>query len=268
MDSIQAIILGVVQGITEFLPVSSSGHLVLLQKLMNVQGNSLLFATCLHVGTLIAVVWALKRDVKSLIRNPLSWTGLMIITALIPTAIVGVVFEELFDSLFRSGATVGLEFIITGVVLWWMDSIKEGHKTEKDMTFGDAIWIGALQGVAILPALSRSGLTISTGIWRGLTRETAGRFSFLLSIPAILGAVLVEIDDLLEHPSEHVGVHWVPVLWGTLAAVVAGYVAVKGTLWLLRNCKMRWFAVYVWILAFLVLGDQLVWHHWFPSLFT
>jgi undecaprenyl-diphosphatase len=267
MSTLQAIILGIVQGITEFLPVSSSGHLVLLQKIWHISGDELLFITCLHLGTLIAVVWVLRRDVVRLLRNPLSWTGRMILVALIPTVVVGGLFEEAFENLFQSAITVGFEFVITGAVLWWMDGVTGMRKKEEDVTPLDALWIGALQGAAILPALSRSGLTIAAGLWRGLDRETATRFSFLLSIPAILGATVVELDDIVQSATKFTAGYWTPIVVGTLAAVVAGYVSVKGTMWLIKQAKMKYFAVYVWILAAFVFCDQLVFHRWFPPLF-
>ncbi len=267
MTTLQAILLGLVQGVTEFLPISSSGHLVLLQKLWGIAGDELLFITCLHLGTLVAVAWALKDEVRWLIRNPWSRQGQMIILALIPTALIGALFEEVFENLFESGATIGVEFIITGVILWWMDYAPGGTKTEADMTPADALWIGTLQGAAILPALSRSGLTMAGGLWRGLNKEAVGRFSFLLSIPSILGATIVELDDFVEQPSMALDANWGPILAGTVAAVAAGYVAVKGTLWLLRNARMRVFAVYVWALAAFVLLDQILYQRWFPPLF-
>ncbi|MCF8563777.1 undecaprenyl-diphosphate phosphatase [Alicyclobacillus tolerans] len=266
MTTWQALILGLVQGITEFLPISSSGHLVILQRLWHISGNELLFITFLHLGTVLAVVWALRREVKALIHRPLSWNALMIYAALVPTAVIGWAFEDWFEGLFKSGMTIGFEFVITGIILWWLDSVNVKGKRLEDMTLKDSLWIGTLQGAAILPALSRSGLTIAGGLWRGLDRDAAGRFSFLLSIPAILGATVVELDDLFEHPAAQSSIAWTQILVGTAAAVVAGYISVKGTLWLIRRSKMRVFAIYVWIVAAFILADQLFFHHWFPSL--
>lgn len=266
MTVLQAIILGLVQGVTEFLPISSSGHLVLLQRLWNIQGDSLLFITVLHLGTLAAVVWAFRKEVQWLIQHPLSRTAVMIVIAMFPTVIVGGLFEEVFEHLFDSGITVGFEFIITGVVLWWMDGVEASGKTENNITVKDALWIGAFQGLAILPALSRSGLTIAAGLWRKIDKRAAGRFSFLLSIPAILGATLIQMEDLLDDPGALHSVNWFPVACGALAAVISGYAAVKGTMWLLQKSKMRIFAVYVWLLAAFVLSDQLFFHKWFPPL--
>ncbi|SFV00987.1 undecaprenyl-diphosphate phosphatase [Alicyclobacillus macrosporangiidus] len=266
MTDVQAIVLGVVQGVTEFLPISSSGHLVLLQKLWHISGDSLLFITFVHVGTLVAVVWAFRREVGWLIRSPWSWTARMILLALVPTAMVGALFEELFENLFASGVTLGMEFVVTGILLWWMDTVPAGEKTEQNMRPADALWVGTLQGMAILPALSRSGLTMAAALWRGMGREAAGRFSFLLSIPAILGATLVELTEMLERPAGGSAIHWGPMVIGAAAASVAGYASVKLTLWLLRRARMKWFAWYVWILAEFVFIDQLFHHRWFPPL--
>ncbi|MDQ0188561.1 undecaprenyl-diphosphate phosphatase [Alicyclobacillus cycloheptanicus] len=266
MDWTQAVVLGVVQGITEFLPISSSGHLVLLQKLWHIQGDQLLFITLLHIGTLIAVLWAFRADIGWLIRHPLSRFSRMLFVALVPTALIGVLFEDAFDQLFASGATLGLEFVVTGVILWWMDSVTSGTKSQDDVRTSDAVWIGIFQGAAILPALSRSGLTIAGGLWRGLDRDTAGRFSFLVSIPAILGATVLELEKALSAPMGEGATPWGPMMVGTAAAVVAGYLSVRFTLWLLRHAQMRWFALYAWALAAFILADQLFFHHWFPPL--
>jgi undecaprenyl-diphosphatase len=266
MTHVQAMILGIVQGITEFLPVSSSGHLVLLQRIWHISGDQLWFITCLHVGTLLAVIWAFREEVGWLMRHPASPVGKRILVALVPTALIGAVFEDLFENLFASGITVGFEFVLTGAILWWMDQVDAGNSAEGEMSTKDALWIGALQGVAILPALSRSGLTIAGGLWRGLTREAAARFSFLLSIPAILGATLVEADDLWEHPDTWADFSGSTLWIGMMSALVAGYLAVRGTLWLVRTARMRIFAVYSWLLAAMVLADQIWFHRWFPPL--
>jgi undecaprenyl-diphosphatase len=266
MSSAQAIILGIVQGLTEFLPISSSGHLVLLQRLWHIPNDQMLFVVCLHVGTLLAVFYAFRHEIRWLCRHPWSWTARMIYLALVPTAIAGVLFEDLFENVFATGATIGLEFVITGVILWWMDGVKTKGKLEEDLSAWDALCIGCFQAAAILPALSRSGLTIAGGLWRGVDRQAAGRFSFLLSIPAILGATLVQLEELWEEPSAWMGVDWSAILIGTVAAAISGYLGVKATLWLLRRARMRVFAVYVWAIAAFILFDQVATHHWFPPL--
>jgi undecaprenyl-diphosphatase len=267
MTLFQSIVLGVVQGITEFLPISSSGHLVLLQKLWHISGDNLTFIVLLHVGTLVAVIYAMRNEVKWLYHHPKSKLSWMILMALLPTAAIGALFEEWFEGLFENGGTLGAEFLITGVVLWWMDTCLKGHKTEEDMTTMDSLWIGALQGIAIMPALSRSGLTIAGGLWRKMSPDAAGRFSFLLSIPAILGATLMKLDDMFEQLASVQSPPFGNMLAGFLAAAIAGYIGVEFTLWLLRNSRMRIFAVYVWVLAAFVLSDQIFFHHFFPPLF-
>ncbi|MFD1674413.1 undecaprenyl-diphosphate phosphatase [Alicyclobacillus fodiniaquatilis] len=267
MTTLQAIIMGIVQGVTEFLPISSTGHIVLLEKLWHIQiEDDTLFILLLHLGTLVAVVYAMRREVKWLIAHPKSRTAWMILVALLPTAVVGAVCEEWFDSLFDSGITIGFEFVITGVILWWMDSVETGKKNEATMSVKDSLWVGTLQGISILPALSRSGLTIAAGLWRGMDREAATRFSFVLSIPAILGATLVKVDDVFEDKATTLALPWSQMIIGAIAAAVAGYFAVLGTRWLIQHSRMRIFAVYTWALAAFILYDQLFGHHFFPSL--
>ncbi len=267
MTLLQAIVLGIVQGATEFLPISSSGHLVLLQKLLHIQGDNLTFIIVLHVGTLLAVIYVMRKEIRWLYKHPRNRLTWMILMALLPTATLGALFEEWFDHLFEHGGTLGIEFLITGIVLWWMDTCEKGTKTEFQMNTMDSLWIGALQGIAIMPALSRSGLTIAGGLWRKMTPDAAARFSFLLSIPAIIGATLMKLDDLVEHTTSNQTLSLSTLFGGFLAAVVAGYIGIKLTLWLLHNSRMRFFAVYVFALAAFVLSDQLFLHHWFPPLF-
>ncbi|WP_436663458.1 undecaprenyl-diphosphate phosphatase [Alicyclobacillus acidoterrestris] len=267
MTVVQAIIMGIVQGVTEFLPISSTGHVVLVEKLLGIHVDSdTLFILLLHLGTLAAVLYAMRREVQWLIKHPTSRMTWMILVALLPTAVVGAICEEWFEGLFDSGVTIGFEFVITGVVLWWMDSVAAGHKNEETMTVSDSLWVGTLQGISILPALSRSGLTIAAGLWRGMDRAAATRFSFVLSIPAILGGTLVKLDDVLEDPAATMALPWTQMIIGAIAAAIAGYLAVKGTSWLIKNSKMWIFAVYTWAVAAFVLYDQLFGHHFFPPL--
>ncbi|WP_041695163.1 undecaprenyl-diphosphate phosphatase [Alicyclobacillus acidocaldarius] len=261
-----AVLFGAVQGLTEFLPISSSGHIVLLEKLLHVDvDHNTAFVLMLHVGTLMAVLYAMRKEVRWLIQHPKARETWMLVLALLPTAVIGGLFEEWFDDLFASGATIGLEFLLTGIILWWMDAVDAGPKNETTMTAADSLWIGALQGAAILPALSRSGLTIAGGLWRGLNREAATRFSFLLSIPAILGGVLVKLDDLVEaHGSAALSSG--PMLAGMLAALATGYLSVRWTKALVARARMRWFAVYAFALSAWILFDQLIQHRFFPPL--
>ncbi|MCL6444566.1 MAG: undecaprenyl-diphosphate phosphatase [Alicyclobacillus sp.] len=264
MTTWHAVLLGVIQGITEFLPISSTGHLVLAQKLFGISDANLQFVTCLHLGTLVAVIWALRQDVMWLVRHPFSRRVWLLVVALIPTVVIGALFADLVDEMLQNGVTIGLEFAITGAILWWMDCLPQGNVQEDQMSWLDALWIGLCQSAALMPALSRSGLTIAGGLWRGLDREAAGRFSFVLSIPAILGAVVMELEGDAGSATGGPSAHWMAMLIGTGAALVSGYAAVHGTLWLLKRSKMRVFAVYVWLVAAFILCDQVLWHRWFP----
>lgn len=255
VEFIKAIILGFVQGFTEFLPVSSSGHLLIFRKLFGLAEAGLFLDTMLHFGTLVAVLAVFWQDVLEMIRRPTSRLTLLVIAATIPTALIGVLFKDLFEELAVSGVTAGWEFIATGVILWIADNLKErGYKDMEKISFKDALVVGTLQGVAILPAISRSGLTIAGAFFQGIDRNTAARFSFLVSIPAIAGAVVLQSKDLLE--GAHGGIGLGPLAAGTLMAAVTGYIAVKWMLNIIRRGSLKIFAVYVWILGALIVVLQ------------
>lgn len=251
----KTIILGLIQGLTEFLPVSSSGHLLVARKLFGLAEAGLLLDTMLHLGTLLAVIVVFWRDILEMIRRPFSHLTLLIIVGTIPTAIIGLVFKDFFEEIARSGVTVGWEFLATGLILWFADRIKnKGYKNIKEITFMDALIVGALQGAAILPAISRSGLTIAGSLFQRIDRATAARFSFLLSIPAIMGAVVLQIPDLLAGGTEAIGAG--PLVLGTVVAAISGYFAIKWMLNIIRRGSLKVFAVYVWILGAVILGAQ------------
>ncbi|MBL0388530.1 undecaprenyl-diphosphate phosphatase [Tumebacillus sp. ITR2] len=258
MSLLEAIFLGVVQGLTEFLPISSSGHLVLFQRLFGLEEGALTFDVLLHFGTLIAVFAVYWRDIVEIVKNPFGKMARLILVGAIPTAAIGLLFKDLFDELFASGATLGAEFVITGVIIWWADSARRGSKGVREMGYGDAMLIGTLQGAAILPAISRSGLTIMGALFRGLDREFAAKYSFLVSIPVILGANLMEIKDIVTGEVANAGTFGMNELLGTLAAAVAGYFAIKYMIRLIVKKGMRMFAWYVWVLGGLILFDQIV----------
>ena len=216
IDWLEALVLGIVQGATEYLPVSSSGHLVIAQHLVGLEEPALFFDIVLHLGTLVAVVWYYRRDLVELVLETFaalrnlasghSWKetlqshpgfrfALLIVVGTIPTAVIGLAFEDTFERLFGSVRLVGLMLIVTGAVLSADASCSrcEGA-TQPAMTWVDALVIGVVQGVAITPGISRSGITIGVALLLGIERATAARFSFLLSIPSILGALLLRLD--------------------------------------------------------------------------
>ncbi|MEG6520523.1 undecaprenyl-diphosphate phosphatase [Desulfotomaculum sp. 1211_IL3151] len=256
-EVLKALILGTVQGLTEFLPVSSTGHLLLGRKLLGLSEAGLFLDTMLHLGTLLAVVAIFWDDILYMIKRPFSKLSLLIIAGTIPTAIIGLRFEDFFEEISKTGVTVGWEFLITGAILWAADNMKSKGSNKKNIdqiSFKDALVVGTLQGAAILPAISRSGLTIAGALFRGIDRQAAARFSFLLSLPAILGAVVLQGAKLAGGQAESIGL--VPLLVGTIAAALSGYVAVKWMLAILQRGSLKAFSIYVWILGIGILIAQ------------
>lgn len=252
MSLSHAIFLGIVQGLTEFLPISSSGHLVFFQSLFGMKEPQLFFDVMLHFGTLLAVVIYFRRDIGGIIRGIGSTvTGkrkneegtrlfFLILVASIPTGLMGILFKDWFESLFSKPNIVGGMLLITGSILWLTRWVKrEGGSLEK-MRWIDAILIGVVQGVAIIPGISRSGATISMGLFCGLNRELAGRFSFLLSIPAILGAMLLELWKVDSMPELQA------VSIGTAMAFLAGFLSLAFLMKVIQMGKIYNFSYYCW----------------------
>ena len=261
MEFIQAIVLGLIQGLTEFLPVSSSGHLVLFQNLFGIQEATQAFTIILHVATLIAVFIYYWQDIWALIRNPFQRTTVLLIAGTIPTVIIALLFNDTFDAIFGKGKFIGFNFLFTGLVLLYADSRHAGRKKIRNMSIFDALVIGTMQGVAILPAVSRSGMTISTCLTRGMDRENAARFSFLLSIPAILGAMVLTIKDMVTGEvvlTEAIGT--APMICGFIVAAVSGYLAIRFMVDIIKKGRLKWFSVYVFILGAVLILDQFVLH--------
>ncbi len=266
MNWIEAVVLGIVQGLTEFLPVSSSGHLVLFQHLFGLVEPELLFDICVHVGTLAAVLIVFYRDIlemlKTLVRlpelvrqsggiralftqNPDVRLMAMIVIGCIPTAVLGVIFAKMAEALFGTIWLVGIALLITGTFLWFTRQRKTVGRPIKEMTLKDALIIGLVQGMAIIPGISRSGATISAALYLGVDRELAGRFSFLLAIPAIIGALVLGLDSEAFHTSLPAGT----ILLGSLAAAVVGYLALVVLLKMVRKGQLYRFAPYCWVVG-------------------
>lgn len=261
MTLIQAILLGIIQGITEFLPISSSGHLVLFQKIFRVAEPALTFSIVVHLGTLVAVFAVFWKDIVSLLRKPFQKLTYLIIAGTIPTAIIGVAFKDFFEELFRSGSTLGFEFIITGIVLYFADSFNRGIKGIEETSYLDAAFVGVMQGAAILPAVSRSGLTISGALFRDMDKDFAARFSFLLSIPAILGAAIFDMKDVLEAGVGNLDSMSLGA--GFIFSIIFGYISIKYMINILKKGKMRYFSYYVFAIGGLVIIDQYLTHIFF-----
>ena len=250
MDLLQAIILAVVQGLTEWLPISSSGHLVIAQKLMGLT-LPVAFDVFLHLGTLIAVVAFFWRDIARILKafftfdraNPDFKMAVYIIIGTIPTAIIGLAFEGFFESLFSSARDVGFAFIITGVLLL-ATKFRGGAKKLSWLT---SFIIGVVQGISIAPGISRSGSTISIGLLSGVDKEQVFKYSFLLSIPAILGATILKYNEIAV---SDMGL--LTIMAAAIAAVV-GYVAIVLVRRVLLSKKFYLFAIYCFLAGLLVL---------------
>ncbi len=253
-----ALFLGITQGLTEFLPVSSSGHLVLFQQFVDVGSNEVLFDLVLHVGTLIPVLWFYRDWIGKLVRDPFTGTEpffertgvrwlLLLVIASIPTAIIGLTFEDLFETLFSTPATLVVSFTLTGVLLLLTQRFDNSDRNTA-LTWQIAAILGVAQGLAITPGISRSGATIAVALMLGLEREQAARFSFLMSVPAITGGLLLQLRDAdlaaLDVPQMTVG---------GIAALISGYFALVLLVQLVRAGRLSAFAWYLFGAALLSL---------------
>lgn len=263
MDSLQAVILGLVQGLTEFLPVSSSAHLVLVPWALGWGEPGLLFDTVLHWGTLVAVVVYFWDDLWSLVRawvdsiarrkvdTPQAWLAWLILIGTIPAAVIGFLLSDFFESLFSAPLAVAAFLIGTGLILAAAETSYDRIRKVDTLRLGDALIVGLAQAAAIAPGLSRSGLTITAGIFRGLGREAAARFSFLLSVPIILGAGLSQIAHAVASPG---ATAWFPLVLGFASAAISGYLAIHFLLGFVRRRRLWPFAVYCWVVGLAALA--------------
>jgi undecaprenyl-diphosphatase len=266
MNIIHAVLLGIIQGLTEFLPVSSSGHLVLFQKLFGISEPALLFDTMLHVGTLAAVVAVLWKDIWAILRKLNQPLTVYLIIATIPTVIAALVFRKPLERAFETGRFLGFAFLMTSALLIGAEllekrSASRGKTAKNAATMGwlDALVIGIMQAIAIIPGVSRSGATLSGALSRGLDRDFAARFSFLLSIPAILGAMVFQLKDLVKDDTGTAGVPAdggigaTAMIAGTISAAIVGFFAVRLMLKIIREKSLWGFAIYTGVLGILVL---------------
>ncbi len=258
-ELLKTIILGIIQGVTEFLPISSTGHLVLGRKLFGLAEAGLFLDTMLHFGTFISVTIVFWDQIIYLLKKPSDKLLKLLIIGTIPTSLIGLIFKDMFEEISKTGVTIGWEFLITGLILWIADNNKnKGYKGLKDIKYLDALVIGTLQGAAIMPAISRSGLTIAGAIFRGIKKEDAATFSFLISLPAILGGVVLQVLKIYTNKDFLLIVGYIPLIVGMLAAAISGYVAIKWMLKILKNGSLKKFSIYVWTLGLLILILQMV----------
>jgi undecaprenyl-diphosphatase len=283
-EIIQAIVLGAVQGLTEFIPVSSSGHLVIVPWLLGWSHQSLLFDTVLHWGTLLSIVAVFWRDLwaifvatlNSLVRRTLADAnarlGWFIVVGSIPAAITGILFEDFFEALFSSPITVGFCLLFTAAILAGSEQLAHrslhtqsvgselgpevGPEVGDELTtmnWGQAIIIGLAQAVALAPGISRSGSTMAAGLAGGLRRAEAARYSFLLGTPAFFGAALLQLLDALEVNPSEVTSQLPELVVGAVVSAIVGYLAIRGLLAYLRRRSLNLFAGYCLVVGLLVI---------------
>ncbi len=268
MSWFEAIVMGIFQGIAEFLPISSSGHLALLQYLFDIKEGNLFFTEMLHFGTLISIFIVYFKDIARIIYEFIAligslikgkrahkltkhqWFGLIIIIGSIPTALIGLTFKDFFESLYTSIIPIGAAFIVTGFLLWIAEKKGNEGKDVKDVKLLDAILIGIFQGIAIIPGISRSGSTIVGGLFRGLKKPVATEFSFLLALPATFGAFLLGMKDVAEGGGAFING---PLVLGVALSAVTGVFAIKALIKLLNNNKLKYFSYYLWVLGILTI---------------
>jgi undecaprenyl-diphosphatase len=251
----QAFVLGVVQGVTEFLPVSSSGHLILVPELFGWELQPVSFDAVMHWATLSAVIAALWTDVKATAIGMFRGTqklGWIILVATIPAVIAGLLFSDQIETTLRNPNIVAFSLAIWGVLLYAADRMMKQNATNdiRGVSWKQGIWIGIAQAIALIPGTSRSGVTITAGLFAGLNRETAARFSFLLGIPAI---ALAGAAGLRQIAGGQQAVDWLPLIVGFVTAFACGFMAINFLLSLLRSSNFVGFAVYRVLLAALVL---------------
>jgi undecaprenyl-diphosphatase len=256
-----AIFLGFIQGLTEFLPISSSGHLALLEHYFKVQGGGLDFDILLHVGSLVALLVYFRADwlkMAQAVLKPSPYTRLerrlfvCLVAATIPGGLAGVLLQHSAATVFRQPWRIALLMGGLGILLILAERLARHHRPLTNLNLGDALLIGFSQALAVMPGVSRSGITMTTGLFLGFTREGAARFSFLLATPIIAGAGLYDFFKLVKHPPEHLS--WTAGILGFLSAVVSSYLAIGFLLRFVRRHTFYPFAIYRLVAMALVLG--------------
>ena len=266
MDYLSVIIQGIIQGLTEFLPVSSSGHLSVVQHFLNVGEESLITSIVLHLGTLVAVfiaffptIWGVIKEffltIRDIFTGKFSWKEMnanrrMMFMVIIATLLLVPIyfFKDFFTSFEGDNEIIfeGAAFIFTAVLLFMSDKVIKGNKTGDKMTVTDAIAVGAMQCVALFPGVSRSGSTTAAGLFCGLTKETAVTFAFILGIPAILGGSVLELGSAI---SSDIQLDWVGLGIGFVVSAVVGLLSIALVKWLIKKDKFKVFGIYTFILG-------------------
>ena len=259
MSILEAIFFGLIQGLSEFLPVSSSGHLMLFHEIFGIEAqDNMTFIIVLNMGSLIPLLWTFRKDVWALIKNPFQKLTAFLILGTIPLIIVTLLFEDFIESTFFSIELLPFGFILTGVALLLSDRIKKNDKPIEKLKTKNVILIGLAQAVAVIPGISRSGSTITTSMAMGLNREAAAKFSFLMSIPAAVGAIVFRGIRIVGNPELLQGLNVPVLIAGFITAAVAGYIAINIMLSIIKKAKLKYFAIY-YIFAVVALIFFILW---------
>lgn len=265
MELIKAILLGAIQGLTEFLPISSSGHLVIGSQIMNFQQQGVLFDVFLHLGTLLAVVVVFYKDILAMISAPFKqfwgtpdesskmylWWDVYVVLATIPAVIVGLFLKDHVEHLFTNLLLVYCMLLVTAAIMLCSRFLPKGNS---DLNWSRSIVVGCAQACAIMPGLSRSGSTIFIGMALGMDREMVARFSFIMSVPAILGAALLQSFDIIADPPAVGSIF--NLVAGTAVAAVSGYFAIVLLLDIVRRNRLHYFGYYCLVVALLGFGHH------------
>lgn len=291
MNLFESIFLGFIQGVAEFLPVSSSGHLAIFKNFFGLKDVGLTFDLMLHLGTLVAVfivywtdIWELikegiaiiadscknvarfcgnkfkgaNHEYEKIVSTPYRKFVMLIIISTIPTAIIGFIFKGIFNMDNPSLIVPGIALLITGLMLSIVDEIPNGGRTPENTTYGNATIIGIAQGIATLPGISRSGTTLTIGLLNGLDRSFAVKYSFIMSIPAILGANILEVKEMFDPANRISSQEFIYYLIGTAVAAVVGYICIKTMLVVVRNKKMKYFSYYCFAMGVIAIVAYII----------
>ena len=267
----QALLLGFIQGLTEFLPISSSGHLAITQRLMHLEPDSqamLLFDVVSHLATLAAVILVFAGTFGRYLRRlgaetsarfagrRIAWRLILLgIVASVPTALIGLAFKDTFEAAFGKPVWIGVGLLLTGTLLFVIGKIPRPRRGWRRFGAGRAFWVGVVQGLAILPGISRSGSTICLAMLLGLRRRWAAEFSFFIAAPAICGAALLKAKDTFDlYGGQLEGIPKGPILVGAVAALLSGYVALRLLLAAVRRAKLQYFCYYCWLAGIAVIA--------------
>ncbi len=246
-EYLQAIVLGIVQGISEFLPISSDGHLVVAEQVLGhmfgtAMASGMDLEVMLHLGTLAAIVCVYFHDLWELRRQPRLCA--LIVLATIPAAVVGLTLKDWFDRMFDSPLAAGCGFLVTAAMLMLGHVMDRGGHTEKTLPWPAMLLIGCFQALALLPGVSRSGSTITAGLLTGMDRVSATRFSFVLAVPVTAGAIALTVKNLLEGDPKHAMPPLGPMIVGIVVSFVVGWLVLNGMIRLVQQRRLPWFAAY------------------------